>query len=92
MRSVDQAEKRGLTETRKGIGFAELCLALELAALKAVRSRHSKHNHKVREHPQGEIAFHGEDGKMKPSWRMRQCKGGGKWKTHRDSEALSQAC
>ena len=92
MRSIDQAEKRGLTETQKGIGFAELWLALEFAVLKAVRSRQIKRNHKVREHQQGEIAFHGEDSKKKPSWRMRQCEGGGKWKTHRGSEALSQAC
>ena len=92
MKSVDYQEKNGLIETRKGIGFAELWLALEFAALKAVRIRHSERHHKTSEHQQAEIALHGECNKVKPSPLMGQCEGGCKWKTHRGSEALSQAC
>lgn len=92
MRNADYQEKGGLTETRKGVGFAELWRKLEPTVLKAVRSRHSRPNHKIREHQQGEIALHGEYDLKKPGRLVRQCEGGGKWKTHRGSDALSQGC
>ena len=90
MRNAEHHEKRGLTEPRNGIGFAELWLALELKALKGARSRHLIPNHNVGEHQPKEITRHGARWDKKSSRRMRQCEGGGEWKTHRGSEASVQ--
>ena len=92
MRNTDYQEKDSLTETRKGVGFAELWRKLERTVFKAVRSRHSRPHRKIREHQQREIALHGEDDLKKPGRLVRQCEGDGKWKSHRGSDALSQGC
>jgi len=92
MRNADYHDKRSLTETITGIGFAELWLALEWIVRKAVRSLHLLPNHRVREHQQGEISHHGNCRDKNPSWGIGQCEGSVEWKTHRESAAPIRGC
>ncbi len=90
MRNANYQEKRGQTEIRNGVGFAELWFALEFTVLKGIRGRHFLAHHNTRDHQCSEIAGHGAYWDKAPALSLRQCEGNGKWKTHRGSEALFQ--
>ena len=90
MKSAEHQKKRGQSGIRNGVGFAELWFNLEFKTLKGVRDRHSVAHHNAGDHRCTEIAGHGACWDKEPGHLLRQCKGGGKWKTHRGLKALFQ--
>lgn len=90
MIDADHDEQGGLTETRSGIGFAELCLALALAVLTGARSGYLVTEIGVGERREGNVTRDRASRSQKPGRELGQCESGGEWKTHRESRASFQ--